>query len=138
MVENVQFDINKRLKRDLAYIKNDLISKQLQKDIKEDSREGEDEKEKYVKFSKILGAVTVVNMTQKQYKRYWESQYKPYPEKYKIILSAIEEKFKNGLTSQEEMINIINLSTDAESEKKRAIKLLSERRKVGNFNEGNR
>ena len=126
----MQFDVNKKLRRDLAYIKKDLISKQLQKDIREDSHEDEDEKEKYVKFSKILGAVTVVNMTKKQYKRYWESQYKPYPEKYKIILEAIEEKFKSGLTTQEEMINIISLSKDAESEKKRAIKLLSERRKV--------
>lgn len=138
MLENIQFDVNKKLKRDLAYIKNDLIAKQLQKDIKEDYREEDDEKEKYVKFSKILRAVTVVNMTKKQYKRYWESQYKPYPEKHKIILEAIEEKFKNGLTSQEEMINIINLSKDSESEKKRAVKLLSERRKVGSFNEGNR
>lgn len=138
MAENIQLDVNKKLKRDLLYIKTDLISKQLQKDFREDSYEDEDEKEKYVKFSKLLGAVAVVNMTKKQYKRYWESQYKAYPEKNQIILDAIEEKFKKGLTPQEEMINIINLSTDVESEKKRAIRLLSKRRKVGNFNEGNR
>lgn len=131
MLENVPIDINKRVKRDLLYIKTDLISKQLQKDIKDDKNEDEDEKEKYVKFSKILGAVTVVNMTKKQYKRYWEGQYKLYPEKNKIILEAIEEKFNNNLTPQEEMIEIIKLSKDLESEKKRAIKLLSEKRKVG-------
>lgn len=138
MLENVPIDINKRIKRDLLYIKTDLISKQLQKDIKDDKNEDEDEKEKYVKFSKILGAVTVVNMTKKQYKRYWEGQYKLYPEKNKTILEAIEEKFNNNLTPQEEMIEIIKLSKDLESEKKRAIKLLSEKRKVGIFNEGNR
>ena len=128
MLENIQFDVNKKLKRDLAYIKNDLISKQLQKDIKDNDCEDEDEKEKYVKFSRLLGAVTIMNLTKKQYKKYWESQYKSYPEKNEIIMKAVEEKFQNGLIPREDMINMIKKSKDFESEKKRAIKLLSERK----------
>jgi hypothetical protein len=128
MLENIPLDVNSRLKRDLAYIKSDLIAKQLQKDIKDNEAEEEDEKEKYVKFSRLLGAVTIMNLTKKQYKKYWESQYKGYPEKNEIIMKAVEEKFQNGLIPREDMINMIKKSKDFESEKKRAIKLLSERK----------
>ena len=129
MLENFEIDVDKKFKRDLEYIKADLITKQLQKDIKDNKFEEEDEKEKYVKFSRMLGVVTIMNLTKKQYKKYWESQYKGYPEKNEIIMKAVEEKFKKGLTPREDMINMIKKSKDFESEKNRAIKLLSKKRK---------
>lgn len=129
MLENFEIDVDKKFKRDLEYIKTDLITKQLQKDIKDNESEEEDEKEKYVKFSRLIGVVTIVNLTKKQYKKYWESQYKGYPEKNEIIMKAVEEKFQNGLTPREDMIDMIKKSKDFESEKNRAIKLLSKKRK---------
>lgn len=119
-MENIQIDINKKIKRDLEYIKNDLIAKQSNKNKSDD----EDEIELYVKFSRIINSIAVINMTKKQYKKYWTTQYQKFPEKLGIILAAIKEKFSNGLMTSEEMIKIIENGKDRESEKKSAIKVL--------------
>lgn len=115
-----QIDINKKLKRDLKYIEEDVIAKQF----KEDKNAGEDEKEKFVKFCKPLNAIGIIDMTKKQYKKYWNTQYLTFPKEKEIILQAVEQKFKNGLTNTDEMIQIIKDSKDYETEKKKAIKLL--------------
>lgn len=127
-MENVIIDINKKLKRDLEYIKTDIIAKQpeINKNYKREETEQDkiDAKYFYIKFSKILDAVAVMNMTKKQYKGYWNTQYKDYPDKLEIVLNAIDEKFNNGLTDRKEMIEIIRKSKDFQEEKKKAILLL--------------
>ena len=115
-----QIDIKTRFARDTKYIKENLIAKQWE----DDSSAEEDEREKYINFSRILKAVTVFNMTKRQYRRYWINQYNDYPEYKEKILELIDEKFEFGLTSPEEMIKLVEESKDFESEKARAIKLL--------------
>lgn len=116
----VQIDINKKLKRDLKYIEDDIIAKQF----KIDKNASEDEKEKFIKFCKPLNAIGIIDMTKKQYKKYWSTQYINFPEEKEIVLNAVEKKFKDGLISPNEMIQLIENSKDYETEKKRAIKLL--------------
>lgn len=120
-----EIDIKKTLNQDLRYIKNDIIAMQLDKNKCCE----EDEVDKYVKFSRILKTVTVINLTKKQYKNYWNTQYKDYPLELNLIMQEIEEKFKNGLTSREDMIQLIENSDDYESEKRNALKVLKEKEK---------
>lgn len=121
IVENPVIDIEKKLKKDLEYIKNDILAKQFE----EDSKAPNDEKEKFIKFSRQLNAFTVIDLTKRQYKKYWNTQYTNYPDKIEEIFEAIDDKFNNGLTSTEEMIEIIKNSKDNENEKKKAIDLLT-------------
>lgn len=106
-----QIDINRKVERDLEYIKNDIICKQLND-------------ERYIKFCKPLNMIGVIDMTREQYEKYWNTQYLHYPSKRKIIFEAIAEKFKTGLTTTKEMIKIIQNSKDLDQEKSKAIKLL--------------
>lgn len=106
------FDLDKKIKKDIKYIQEDIISKQNTWE------------ELYVKFSKILNTYTVINMPKKQYIKYWQTNYMKYPERFDEILQVIEDKFANGLTPPEEMIDLIEKSKDNEKEKKAAIKLL--------------
>lgn len=114
----------KEFENDLKFIENEIIS--MQPDIDE-SIENEEEKYKFVKFSKALNGVAVINLTKKQFKNYWRTLYKDSPQKLKIILEKIDDKFENGLTSRKEMIEIIKKSNDYESEKKAAIKALTKK-----------
>lgn len=117
---NEEIDVKKHFNRDLNYIKNDIITKEL---IKNPTKEI-DEKNRYIKFSVMLNAVTTITLTKGQYKKYWISQYRDYPKELKILLEAIEEKFKNGLTSREEMIKLIVHSNDFDSEKQAALRTI--------------
>ena len=118
-------DINKKMARDLEYIKNDIIAEQevTGKIFNENTCKMEKEK-LYVKFSRIINAVTIVNMPKRQYINYWKTQYKDYPDKLEKVLQAIEDKFENNLITNKEMTIIILRSDDFESEKKTAIKNL--------------
>ena len=111
VVKNIA-DLDKKVKKDIKYIQEDIISRQNTYE------------KLYVKFSKILNAYAVTNMTKKQYIKYWQTNYLRYPEKLDIILQTIEEKFANGLTPPEEMIKLIEESKDNEKEKRIVIKLL--------------
>lgn len=112
----------KQFDNDLIYIENEIIAMQPQiNELAED----EDEKYRYVKFSRALNAVSAINLTKKQFKNYWKTLYKNSPEKLEIILNKIDEKFENGLISKEEMIKKIEESKDYESEKRLAIKALT-------------
>lgn len=118
-------DINKKTIRDLEYIKNDIIAEQEVTGKIFNEITGKMEKEKlYVKFSRIINAVTIINMPKKQYVNYYKTQYKDYPDKLESILQAIEEKFENNLISANEMLIKILRSNDVDSEKKAAIKNL--------------
>lgn len=113
-------DIKKTFNKDIKYIETDIITKEL----KENKSDKEDEKYNYIKFSKALNAVAIINMTKAQYKKYWENKYKEYPNELKIILKTIEDKFKNGLTPLELMIKLIQNSNDYQCEKEKAINTL--------------
>lgn len=112
-------ETNEELKKDLEYIKKDLIS--LQPGTNKLASD-EDEKYRYIKFSRILNSTAIVGMTKKQYINFWRTQYIKKPELFGIILNAINEKFKNGLISIEEMREMIINSKDTEKEKKRILK----------------
>ena len=63
-------------------------------------------------------------MTKTQYKKYWTTQYQDRPDKLDIILSAISDKFQNGLTNKDEMIKLILYSKDSNTEKINVLKAL--------------
>lgn len=117
---SMQEDINKKIEKDLKYIKNDIIAKQTDNDILDNDIQNS----KYIKFSKIVDGVTVVNMTKSQYEKYWLSQYQENPNKIDKILKAISDKFQNGLTNKDDMLKLIVYSKDSNEEKISAIKCL--------------
>lgn len=110
MEEVSEIDIKHRVERDLAYIENEIISKQLDGNL--------------CKWSRPLNAVAIIGLTPKQFFEYWEKQYKYYPTYLDTILKACLDKLTNGLTPNDIMIDMIQKSNDFESEKIRAIKLL--------------
>ena len=116
--------LQKQFENDLKYIDKEIIAKQLEEDLYASNKE---EKIKYIKFSRPLNAVSIVNLTKKQYKNYWGSLYKEHSKHYEMIMEKIDEKFSNGLITAEEMIEKIKKSKDSETEKINAIKLLTER-----------
>lgn len=118
--------LRKELQNDLIYIENEIIA--MQPDIDEET-EDEEERYKYVKFSRALNAVAVINLTKKQYRNYWRTLYRANPKELKMIMDKIDDKFENGLTTPKEMIKIIKESKDFESEKKNAIKALTKKRR---------
>lgn len=109
-LENVKVDINVRFKEDIAWIKRDVMARQIDGD--------------YCKWSNILKTVVVIGLSEAQYRDFWEKQYKRYPRLQKKIAQACTDKFENGLISAEEMIEKIRNSHDYESEKCKAIQLL--------------
>ena len=73
MLEKTEvIDINKKLEKDLEYIKNDIISKHIKLEGNE---------QKYIKFCKPLNVIAILDLTEKQYINYWHTQYSHYPEK---------------------------------------------------------
>lgn len=117
-------DIKKTFDKDIKYIETDIITKQP----KENKNCKEDEKYNYIKFSKPLNAIAIINMTKAQYKKYWENKYREFPNELEIIFKTIEDKFKNGLTPLKTMIELIENSNDYQSEKEKAINALKERK----------
>lgn len=120
---NILSDINKKIERDKRFIKSEIICKQLSKNKKDN-----EDDEKYIKFSRTLNAVSVINLTKKQYDNYWITQYKDSPEQLKIILETINDKFANGLTSAERMIHLVENSTIIGREEIEALNLLGKKR----------
>lgn len=109
-------DYNKKIKLDIAYIRRELLAEQK-------TRDGRNRK-LYIKFSRILNGVTVIDLTKEKYIEYWKGQYIRHPEMFKQIEDVIEEKFENGLISKEKMIKLIKQGNDSEQEKKQNLKLL--------------
>lgn len=112
----------RQFENDLKYIQKEIIAIQPEVNFLASNI---DEMFKYVKFSRPLNAVSIINLTKKQYKNYWGSLYKEHSQYFDIIMEAIEEKFNNGLISAEEMIEKIKKSSDSETEKKNAIEALT-------------
>ena len=114
MKKDEKFFKERKLKKDLEYIKDEIISKQ---------KNG-----KYLKWSKLLNAVSVMNIGFGQYINYWEKQYIDADEESVILIrEACIEKLTNGLTDPNIMMQMIADSKDFKSEKKQAIKLLGGR-----------
>ena len=63
------FDLDKKIKKDIKYIQEDIISRQNTWE------------ELYIKFSKLLNTYTLINMPKKQYIKYWQTNYMKYPER---------------------------------------------------------
>lgn len=110
MEVNQEDNMDIRLKRDLNYIKRDIIAPQI---------DGA-----FCKFSRTLNGISVIGLTERQYEGYWQSQYKDSKLQLPVIMPACKDKFKNGLTSQVDMINIINKSSDFTKDRYKAIQLL--------------
>lgn len=109
------------MEKDLRYIKNDIIGKQVNG--------------LFCKYSKLAKSITITNLTKDIHLKYWLSVYKvkynpdKYPEKYneasKLIIEAINDKFENGLTDLDIIIDLENKSTDSKKEKDKIIKHLT-------------
>lgn len=112
----------RQFENDIKYIEKEIIAIQPEVDLWATNKE---DMFKYVKFSRPLNCVSIINLTKKQYKNYWKSLYKDHPEQLEIIMQKVEEKFNSGLISAAEMIEKIKQSKDSENEKKLAIKALS-------------
>lgn len=107
--------VQKNIESDLKYIEEDMIAHQANGG--------------YCKISRILKCVTVENMTKESYLKYWFRQYKSPKEENerKRIKEIIDNKFKNGILSLEEAIEIENKSKDTLKEKQRIIKVISDK-----------
>lgn len=105
-----EIELNKKIQRDIEYIQNDILAKQVDGN--------------YIKWSKALNATAIVGLTGNQYYDYWEKQYKSYPEHLDQILEVCTNKLINGLTPPQVMIDMIQNSSDCVTEKEKAIKLL--------------
>lgn len=103
--ENSQINLD----RDLKYIKGEIISKQV---------DG-----KYMKYSKILKATSVIGLTKEQYLNYWKQKYKNTEYTDEIIQCCLD-KFDTGLTDTQTMIRLIKNSKERPMEKIKALKLL--------------
>lgn len=102
-VDNLEYN----LKRDIKYIKRELLAKQPNGN--------------YCKFSRILNAVTVIDISEEQIKKYWTSRYMNHIDAYNQIINAINDKLQNGLISADKMMQMIADSDDVDSEKIKAI-----------------
>lgn len=99
----------RKLQEDIEFIKNEIIAKQPNGN--------------YCKYCKILEAVIVYDLSEQQYVNFWKQQYRNEKHRQRII-EACKEKLYNNTISAKEMIDLISKSTDYETEKRNAIKLL--------------
>lgn len=97
------------VERDLKYINSEVISKQIDGN--------------YVKWSRILNAVSIIGLTEHQFIDYWSKRYKNSKD-LPTIVECCKNKLQNGLMEPDKMINLIKHSKDFEKEKVKAIKLL--------------
>lgn len=96
---------------DLKYIEKDILAKQRNNN--------------YIKFSRLLGEVAIIDMTQSQYINYWTSKYKNAKQEHlNQIIDACNRKFIEGLISPEEMKTLIIKSKDTTKEKQKALEYL--------------
>ena len=80
-----------------------------------------------MKYSKLLHAVSILEFTKENYVHYWNTQYIRSSKKtkwYDSIIKEINNKFKNNLTTYEEMVKLIKNSHDSTTDKGKALKLL--------------
>lgn len=98
------------LDKEIEYINNEIIAKQVNGN--------------YCKYSKLLHAVSIMDLTEEQYIKYYMSKAKTKSVDMDKILEAIHDKLYNNLTDTETMIKLIEESKDRDSEKRKAIELL--------------
>lgn len=111
----------RELDKDLKYIENDIIAKQ---------KNG-----LYCKYSKMTKSITVTNLSKENHLKYWlgiyKIKYKPeeqteqFIEASSAITYAIDKKFKSGLISLDEIIELENNSKDTDKEKKKILEIIT-------------
>ena len=102
--------IKKQLEKDINYIKNELICKQLNN--------------RYMEFSKLGNFITVINETKDKFFKFWEVKYANQPAEIKNkIFEVLNNKFEDDLISIDEMVQLIN-QCNWEPEKDYALHLL--------------
>lgn len=82
---------------------------------------------KYIRFSRLLKQVSVMDFTKNDYIRYWNTRYIRNGKEtkyYRDIIKEVEIKFESGLTSLDTMIKLISNSNDNTPDKPKALKLL--------------
>lgn len=98
---------------DIEYIKNDAIT------LLPNGR--------YIKYSRLLHAVVVINFTENDYIRYWNTRYIRNGKKtmfYKDIMEAVKAKFESGLVPIDKMLKLVQESHDDTIDKIKALGLL--------------
>ena len=102
-----------KFQEDLNYIKHDIITLLPNG--------------KYMKYSRLLKAVSVLEFTKNDCIRYWNTRYIRNGKQtifYNDIIKEVEAKFESGLTPLETMLKLIENSHDDTSDKVKALKLL--------------
>ena len=99
-----KFDIDKK------YIQNSIMTQQPNGN--------------YMKFSRLLNAVVVMNETKTDYIKYWYNRYKNEPVYRAAIIDECENKLATGLIPLDEMIHKIETSKDYTKEKVKALAYL--------------
>lgn len=128
MEENQIIDKNKQLEKDLKYIKGDILAFQNNGLI--------------CKICKPLNCITVTNMTEDRYIRYWQSNYKSKQDyetgRFDKITKACKDKLLNGMHSLDEVIEIELNSKDTQEEKEKLIEEITKKEynNVGGDEEG--
>lgn len=105
--------VQQKLKHDLTYIENEIITQQPNG--------------RYCKYSRILHAVASYDIDKKQIVNYWKQQYKKFPLECEVILNALENLLKTNLTPINTMIEYVKNSKDTDKEKSKIIKLLQDK-----------
>lgn len=95
---------------DIKYIQNSIMTQQPNGN--------------YMKFSTILNAVTVMNVTRESYINYWSNKYKNEPEYQSAIIEECNNKLATGLLPLDGMIHKIKTSKDYTKEKVKALAYL--------------
>ena len=88
------------LEKDILYIKNDIVTQQPNGN--------------YMKFSRLLQAVTIDDMPRSKFVEYWTKRYSN-KEDVNTILEVLNNHLDNELTSIDEMIELVKASADVKS-----------------------
>lgn len=102
-----------KFQEDLNYIKDDVITLLPNG--------------KYMKYSRLLKAVSVLEFIKDDYIRFWKTRYMRNGKHtifYNDIVKEAENKIESGLTPLETMLELIKNSHDDTSDKVKALKLL--------------
>lgn len=78
----------------------------------------------YCKYSRVLKAICVTNMTKQQYIKFWTNKYTKYINLQKQIKQICEQKLTEGLLPINDMIQLVKNSKDVPKEKQKMLKLL--------------
>lgn len=77
------------------------------------------------KYSTILKCVCTYNLSKEQYIRYWATRYRKKQQEQNEIIKCCEDKFKSGLISVQEMIELVKKSKDRPKEKQKILDCLT-------------